>query len=84
MRTFVDHTNIDSYVERLQRRGVDAFWDGWNLNIFRPTDDGFNDKRGAYRNGQWGIVYRIKPNRYGAWRIPQRFVNARAIKAARN
>lgn len=44
-----------------------AQWDGWTIEIFKPTPAGFTSKRGAFRDGQWGLVTRVTPDDKGIW-----------------
>jgi hypothetical protein len=52
-------------------RFVDGFpnasWDGYTLELFKPTPRGFTNKNGAFRNGQWGLLDRIAPDDKGIW-----------------
>ena len=46
-----------------------TFWEGWDLITWRPNSRGIMRADGSFRNGVWGTARRIKPNRYGKYRI---------------
>ena len=53
------------------RRNVE--WDGWDVLVYRQNGAGFLKKDGAFRNGRWYVVQRIKPTRQG-WEVPYSWV----------
>ena len=53
--------------ERFVTGHPDAFWDGWTLVLFKSTRSGEHNRRGMYRNGQWGIANRVEPNEQGRY-----------------
>lgn len=46
-----------------------AEWNGWTIEIFKPTPSGFTSKRGAFRDGQWGTLTRVAPDEQGKWKL---------------
>lgn len=46
-----------------------ASWDGWTIELFKPTASGYTHKRGARRDGVWGILTRIAPDSQGKWKL---------------
>lgn len=44
-----------------------ASWDGYDILMFKATPSGFTNKRGAFRNGTWGILTRVSPDDKGIW-----------------
>lgn len=44
-----------------------AQWNGWTIEIFKPTPAGYTSKRGALRNGKWGLLTRVNPDNKGLW-----------------
>lgn len=61
----LDYDGIHRFVEGY----ANASWDGWTVEIFKPTPAGFSHKRGAFRNGTWGLVTRISPDSQGKWKL---------------
>jgi hypothetical protein len=68
------------WVAEQQAKGRKVFWDGWDIMSFRPNPAGFLRKDGAFIDGQWGTLWRIKVNKYGRWRVidSSRAVGARS------
>lgn len=65
----------DNFVARLQRKGVNVRWEGWNMVFFSP------DKRARYNNtaarrvgDEWGFETTVSPNAAGMWLVPNRLV----------
>ena len=44
-----------------------AFWEGWDLVLFRPTPVGYSKQQGMFRDGKWGMATRIRPDSAGNW-----------------
>ena len=68
---YLDYDQAHDYVEREQKRGKAVYWDGWNIVSFRKNPSGFMRKDGAFRNGSWGTIRSIRPNKYGKWRVSE-------------
>ena len=70
----LNYDTAHTYVERTKK----ARWDGWDIVLFSPGEYGWNNPRGAFRNGQWGTEQRIAPNSRGLWVVkqPKRKANA--------
>lgn len=43
-----------------------AFWEGWELVLFKSNPAGFSRKDGMFR-GEWGVAKRISPNEQGRY-----------------
>ena len=55
--------------ERFVAGYPNASWNGWTLELFKPTPAGFTSKRGAFRYGTWGILTRVTPDAEGRYRF---------------
>lgn len=62
---FLDYNEIHTFVDR----EASAHWDGWDVIIWSPNKRGFIRTDGAFVNGQWGTIRRIRPNKFGKWRL---------------
>lgn len=63
MKQLLDYEAAHAYVEKSKT----AFWDGWTLVLFTPTNVGATNARGIYRDGRWGVATRISPDGEGKW-----------------
>lgn len=61
----LDYTAVHRFVEGYKN----ASWNGWELELFKPTPSGYSHQRGAFRNGTWGIVTRVAPDAQGKWKF---------------
>lgn len=73
----VDYRAVEQFVDRQKAKGVDMYWDGWDILIHRPNRSAFFDKNGAFRNGKWGTQVRVSPDARGVYRVPTRYVSVR-------
>lgn len=48
-------------------------WDNWTVLVL-TDDDGYYNKNGVLKNGQWKTQYRYDMVEYGVWEIPDRFL----------
>lgn len=56
-------------VHRFAKSYPNATWNGWVLELFKPTPAGYASKRGAFRNGAWGMLTRVTPDAQGRWKF---------------
>jgi hypothetical protein len=56
-------------VHRFVEGHPQARWDGWTVELFKPSPAGATHPKGAFRNGQWGILTRVGPDEKGKWRL---------------
>lgn len=59
----LDYAAVHRFVEGYPN----ASWNGWTLEIFKPTPAGYTNKRGVFRNGQWGLLTTVSPDDKGTW-----------------
>lgn len=68
---YLDYDQAHEYVDSQQNRDNTVYWEGWDIMSFRKNPAGYMKKDGAFVNGKWGTMRRIKPNKYGKWRISE-------------
>jgi hypothetical protein len=47
-----------------------AFWDQWDVVLWKKNPRGFRRTDGMFHNGQWGTARRVTVNSSGKWRLP--------------
>jgi hypothetical protein len=69
----LDYDKAHQFVEKNSNAGF--FWDGYTLVKWSPSNNGFMQPNGMYRNNKWGYSnrYELKPN--GTWEISDKYVN---------
>jgi len=50
----------------------DAFWDGWEIVVWKPQRNAYSNRSGMFRNGRWGIARKYSVNPDGLWAVPGR------------
>lgn len=73
--TFLSLEQAERLTEK-RTRGFDAFWEGWDLVIWRPNGEGFIRENGMFRNGKWGTYFRVRPNVRGCYKVTERVASA--------
>jgi hypothetical protein len=46
-------------------------WDGYDITTWRKNPGALMDRRGAFRDGAWGLLYRYPLQDDGTWNIPE-------------
>lgn len=60
---------VDGFVAKLQRKGVNVRWEGWDMVFFKSDRRALRSAKGRRNGGQWGFETRIYPNSKGVWLI---------------
>jgi hypothetical protein len=47
-----------------------AFWDGWEVVIWKSNPRAYKRTDGMFRNGRWGTARRFSVTTSGKWRLP--------------
>lgn len=63
--------NVDGFISKLQRKGVDVRWNGWNIVFFKENKGALGSPNGRRLGSRWGFEKIISPNRQGKWLIDQ-------------
>lgn len=69
MFNYLDLQQAEEYVTRENQKGHTVLWEGWEILSWRPNSRGFLRTDGAFVNGRWGVLRRIRPNKYGKYRV---------------
>lgn len=50
-------------------------WDGYDIVTHRKSENGYTNKRGVFKDGEWWLQFRysLRPN--GTWEVPEIYVN---------
>ena len=81
-RMNLNYKEAHAFVREQRKMGSDLRWDGWDMVFWEPTQYGFEDSKGAFRKGRWGVETRISVSNDGTWSFPNRKV--RRPKAAKS
>lgn len=64
---------VDGFVAKLQRKGVQVRWDGWDMVFFKADDrKALRSVNGRRLGDQWGFETRVSPNEQGNWLVNYR------------
>lgn len=61
------YNTADEFVSRNSRRGYR--WDGWDIVRWVRNDNGFTMPNGSFRDGSWGLEFRVPVSDDGIWRL---------------
>lgn len=60
---------VDAYVAKLQRKGINVRWEGWDMVFFKPDRRALRSINGRRNGDEWGFETKISPNKNGEWLI---------------
>ncbi len=73
-RIDLDYTAAHTFVDSFSKSNADVRWDGWDIVIVTPTHYGFSNPKGVFRNGRWGMEYRVGADEKGIWKVNHKVV----------
>ena len=65
---------VEVFIDRLQATKEQAFWNNYDLVIWKKDNRGYSDIKGIYRNDAWGKAEKISVNSEGIWKLPNKYV----------
>lgn len=68
----LNYTQAHDFVAKNSNLGF--HWNGWDIVKWTPNANGFTQKNGMYRNGQWGFAVTIPCTDNGTWRVLSKYV----------
>lgn len=72
----LDLSAAHKFVREQRRLGTDVRWENYDMVFWKPTHHGFTNKKGAYRNGRWGMESRVIVSEQGTWEVPSKNVKS--------
>jgi hypothetical protein len=68
----------DSFVAKLQRKGVNVRWDGWKMIFFKADKRALRNPEGRFNTvaNEWGFETTVSPNEQGVWLVDYRQTRA--------
>lgn len=76
MALSLDFSAAHKFVREQRRLGNDVRWENFDMVFWKPTHHGFTNKKGAYRNGRWGMESRVVVSEKGTWEVPAKNVKS--------
>jgi hypothetical protein len=64
--------NVDGFVTKLQRKGIDVRWDGWDMVFFNENKGALRNPAGRRLGNRWGFETTVSPDAQGQWLINHR------------
>lgn len=65
---------VEVFINRLRTNKEEAFWNNYDLVIWKKDNSGYSDVKGIYRNDAWGKAEKISVNSEGIWKLPNKYV----------
>lgn len=62
-------SDADGFVTKLQHKGVDVRWDGWNMVFFNEHKAAAISAKGRRLGTRWGFETVVSPNEQGKWLV---------------
>ena len=64
---------VEVFINRSKTKTQEAFWNNYDLVIWKKNADGYTEMNGMFRN-EWGIAEIITANENGIWKLPKKYV----------
>lgn len=58
----------------IKNKNLGFFWNGWDIVKWTKNDNGFMQKNGMFRDGQWGHSMKIPMTDNGTWKVLKKYV----------
>lgn len=78
MAFILNFSQAHKFVREQRRLGNDVRWENYDMVFWKPTHYGYTNKKGAYRNGRWGMESRVVVSDNGTWTV-----NSKNVKPVR-
>lgn len=69
----------DTFISKLQKKGINVKWDGWDMVFLTKTPTAEYDVLAVRQNNEWGIPTTVSPNIDGKWLIDYKMTLGRPI-----
>lgn len=63
----LDYAQAHDFVNKNSRKGYR--WEGWDIVRWVKNPNGYSMPNGSFRNGTWGIEFRVSASNDGLWRL---------------
>lgn len=70
----LNEIGVELFIKKFQSITKEAYWDNYDLIIWKKDYSGFTNKNGVFRQNVWGIADRISVSNEGTWILPKRYV----------
>lgn len=67
----LNYEQANNFVEKNKSQGF--FWDGWTIVKWSPSNNGFMQKNGMFRNNKWGYASYYTFNSKGQWELSDKY-----------
>jgi hypothetical protein len=64
---------VEIFINRSKTKTQEAFWNNYDLIIWKRNASGFTNKDGMFRD-EWGLAEKITVNEQGIWKLPKGYV----------
>ena len=61
------------FIERSKTKTQSAFWNNYELIIWKKDANGYTRKDGMFLN-EWGTAEKISVDNQGIWKLPKKYV----------
>lgn len=70
----LNERGVDVFINKYKSEKNDAYWDNYDLVIWKKDHSGFFNIKGMFRKNSWGTAIRFIVNKNGTWTIPKQYV----------
>lgn len=74
------YDKVDGFVAKLQRKGVDVRFEGWDIVFFKEDKRALRSSTGRRLGSRWGFETVVSPNAAGKWLIDYKLARGTKIE----
>lgn len=67
----LDYDAAHKFVEKNKSNGF--FWEGYTIVKWSPSNNGYLEKNGMFKNNRWGYSSRFELKSNGTWEISEKY-----------
>lgn len=69
----LNYEQAHSFVQK--NKSIGFFWDGWTIVKWSPSNNGYMDPKGMFKNNKWGYSNRYNLKLDGTWDVSDKYAN---------
>ena len=65
---------VEVFINKSKSKNLKPFWNNYSLVIWKKNHSGFTNKKGLFKENEWGIAEEFAINNDGLWKLPIQYV----------
>ena len=70
----LNERGVDVFINKYKSDANDAYWDNYDLVVWKKDHNGFFNIKGMFRKNSWGTAIKFVVDNKGNWTLPTKYV----------